>query len=407
MRNDRKQKTLTRRQFIKYSAGLTIAAGIGLEAMSPIIGHTSQSKKQTEKVTIGYLPICDAAPLLIAHAKGFYAEEGLNVEKPFLMRNWSALSESFMSGRVNLCHLLSPIPIYMKYKLNFPVKVVAFDHLNGSAITVKDKSEIKNISDLAGKQIAVPYWYSVHNVILQLALRKVGIEPVIQDRNKPLAKNQTNLFIMMPPDMPTALSGGAIDGYIVAEPFNAVGEVLADGRILRFTGDIWKNHACCQAVISEEKIKTNPEWAQAVTNAIVKAEAWLKDNKQEAAVILSKDGAGYLPFPEKIISRAMVKYDMETYGKSGAIKNEKWETKRISFHPYPFKSYTVKLIELLKETKVEGDSAFLKTLNGEKVADELFDYGLIKTALEKLGGTVKFASESHGNVYNRTEVIEV
>lgn len=407
MENERKQKTLTRRQFVKYSAGLTIAAGLGLEAISPIFANASQSKKKMEKVTIGYLPICDAAPLLVAHAKGFYEEEGLDVEKPFLMRNWSALSEAFMSGQVNLCHLLSPIPIYMRYKLNFPVKVVAFDHLNGSAITVKDNSDIKHIGDLGGKQIAVPYWYSIHNVILQLALRKSGIEPVIQDRNKPLNKNQTNLFIMMPPDMPTALSAGAIDGYIVAEPFNAAGEVLAGGRILRFTGDIWKNHACCQAVISEERIKANPAWAQAVTNAIVKAEAWLKDNRQEAAKILSKEGAGYLPFPEKIINRAMDKYDAETYGKSGAIKHQKWETKRISFHPYPFKSYTVKLVELLKETKIEGDSAFLKTLNGEKVADELFDYGLIKTAIEKLGGMGKFASESHGANYNRTEVIEV
>src|SRR5665811_2641514 len=76
---------------------------------------------------------------------------------------------------------------------------------------------------------------SMHNIILQMALRATGLEPVIQDQKAALTKKQTNLFVMAPPDMPTALSTGAIDGYIVAEPFNAAGELLAGARIIRFT----------------------------------------------------------------------------------------------------------------------------------------------------------------------------
>ena len=49
-------------------------------------------------VKIGYIPILDSTALLIAHAKGFYAEEGLTVERPTLIRGWSQLGEAFIRG---------------------------------------------------------------------------------------------------------------------------------------------------------------------------------------------------------------------------------------------------------------------------------------------------------------------
>ena len=156
-----------------------------------------------------------------------------------------------------------PMTVWMRYGIGFPVKVVAWDHINGSALTVHQEGGINGIKDLGGKQIAVPFWYSIHNVVLQMALRHHNLEAVIQDRNRELAGNQVNLFVMAPPDMPTALGNRSIDGYIVAEPFNAAGELLADGKIVRFTGDIWKDHACCVAVLNEKYINENPEWAPA------------------------------------------------------------------------------------------------------------------------------------------------
>ncbi len=86
----------------------------------------------------------------------------------------------------------------MRYSQNFPAKIVAWNHTNGSALTMKLKSGANRLEAIGGKQIAVPHWYSMHNVLLQLCLRKYGVTPVMQDRSVALKPNQTNLFTMKP-----------------------------------------------------------------------------------------------------------------------------------------------------------------------------------------------------------------
>ncbi len=408
---------VTRRRLLRLAGvsglgltGLGYLAGCGgaEDAPSTTAATTSGSKDDLPPVRIGYIPITDATPLLIAHAQGYFAEEGLEAEQPALIRSWSALAEAFQAGTFNLTHLLIPIPIYLRYARDFPVKVVAWNHMNNSALTVRDDGPIRSSADLGGRQIAVPYWYSMHNVILQMVLRSHGLQPVIQDQKAALAADQTNLLVMSPPDMPTALSTGAIDGYIVAEPFNAAGELLAGGRIVRFTGDVWQNHPCCVAVMHEDDVTTRRAWSQKAVNALVRAERWSRENKEEAARILSKDGAGYLPFPENVIARAMIKYDLETYGVdggTGAIRHPEWRSSRIAFEPYQFRSATKRIVQELKQTALEGDTSFLKDLSPEHVADDLMDYGLVKTSLGQWGGLAAFDGAYED--YERTEVIEV
>ncbi len=146
---------------------------------------------------------------------------------------------------------------------------------------------IKSFADLGGKQIAVPFWYSMHNIVLQYALRQSKITPVIKAQGEAVAANECNLQVMQPPDMPAALAAKKIDGYTVAEPFNALGEIKAGGRILRFTGDIWKNHPCCVLCMHEDVVTKKPEWTQKVINALVRAEIYAsrtQDRGGQAAV---------------------------------------------------------------------------------------------------------------------------
>jgi NitT/TauT family transport system substrate-binding protein len=400
---------LNRRSFLMMSSRLSLLAGVAALGTSPLLSGCRTTKEEPV-LKIGYLPITDATPLLIGHSQGFFEQEGLKVEKPVLMRGWPEVAEGFLAGNFNLVHLLIPIPIYMRYAQKHPVKIVAWNHMNGSGLTVGMKSGIKRLEEIAGKQIAVPHWYSMHNIILQLCMRKFGIEAVMQDRNAPLKPHQTNLFVMKPPDMPTAMSSGAIDGYIVAEPFNAAGEVLAQGSIVRFTGDVFKNHPCCVAVMNEQEMKNHPEWAQKVLNGLVKAQQWTIGNRDQVAQILSKDGKGYLPLPEPVIKRSMSKYDIESYGLqggTGAIRHPDWGVSRIGFQPYPYESTTREIVNLLKQTKVEGPADFLQSLNPEQVTGELFDYTLVKNAAEKVGGLRLFEGVDPNNPYVRAEIIEV
>ena len=271
----------------------------------------------------------------------------------------------------------------MRYGNHYPVKIVAWDHTNGSAMVVRKDSGIKCFKDLGGKQFAMPFWYSIHNIISQLELRNAGIKPVIRPQNAKLAPDECNLLILPPPDMPPALASRSIDAYCVAEPFNALGELLAGGEVLRFTGDIWKGHPCC-VVCMHEADAMDPRrasWAQAALNAIVQAQTFISGNRQEVAHLLSKEGQSYLPFPANVVERAMIYYDPAIYRE--AIKHPDWHQNRIDMNAWPYPSATEIVASDLKKTVVTGDRAFLDTLTPEFVAKDLVNYDHVKKATEK------------------------
>jgi NitT/TauT family transport system substrate-binding protein len=385
-----------------------LAAG-GLYALfgSMFGGYPTAARANDDVVRIGYLPITDATALLVAHAKGFFKDEGLEAEKPTLIRGWSPLVEGFAAGKFNLVHLLKPIPVWMRYNNKFPAKIVAWGHTNGSGVVVGNHVTATDFKDLGGKQIAVPFWYSMHNIVLQLALRESGLTPVIKAEGEAIAPNEVNLQILQPPEMPPALAAKKIDGYIVAEPFNALGELKAGGRILRFTGDIWKNHPCCVITVNEQVTQQKPEWTQKVVNAVVRGAAYASQNKKEVARLLSKDGEGYLPVPAEVVDRAINKYDLETYGPSKAIRHPDWGIGRIDFQPWPYPSATKLIVEAMNKTTVAGDKTFLNGLDPATVADELVDYTFVRKALEKLPEWKTDVSVAKGDPFVREEIVQV
>jgi len=396
---------MSRRDFLLDSlAKGGLAASMGLASSN---AWSNIQPPEDEVVRIGYLPITDATVLLVAHAKGFFEEEGLKVEKPTLIRGWSPLVEGFAAGKFNLVHFLKPIPLWMRYNNNFPVKIMSWAHLNGSGLVVGKHTGVNSFSELGGLQVAVPYWYSMHNIVLQMGLRHAGLTPVIKAQGEPLGEKEVNLQIMPPPDMPPALAAKKIDAFIVAEPFNAAGELLAGGKMLRFTGDIWKNHPCCVICMNEEKTNTNPEWTQKVMNAIVKSQIYSQQNKMEVAELMSKDGMGYLPMKADVVKRAMTLYDAESYQSPAAIQNADWGSGRIDFQPWPFPSATKLIVNELKNTLVGGDTTFLEQLDADFVADDLVDYKFVKTAMEKYTGWDKVPGFNADDPFNREEVISL
>ncbi len=370
-----------RRLFLKNSA-------LGLSGM--VLPSMANAKPA---FTIGYLPITDATPLLIAHALGYFSQEGLAVERPIMVRSWKVLTESFLTGKFDLTHMLFPIPIWMRFKQNIPVKVIAWNHTNGSAITVKQNSNIKSFEDLKKKQIAVPSWYSMHNLILQLGIKAKGLRPVIKPQSSKFANDEVNLFVLSPPEMPTALLGGKIDGFIVAEPFNALAHLKFKAKIMRFSGDIWKDHPCCVVVCNEDLINRNRSSVQKATNAIVRAQLWCNENPKEAAYLLSRDGEGYLPVTKKVLEEVFQGPEKEN------LKHPQWGVKRIGFQPYPYPSATEFIIKQMKDTIVEGNVDFLNNLNPSAATEKLVDDSFVLKAIEEIEGIEK--------PFSRKEVVEI
>ncbi len=396
---------VSRRTLLKASASALAAFGGTLPSM-----RAFAEKKFDEVVRIGYLPITDAAALLVAHEMGFLKKEGLDSERPTLVRGWSQITEAFQAHKFNLVHLLNPIPIWMRYNNKFPVKITAWDHTNGSALVVGAHTDIKSFKDFGGKQLAVPYWYSNHNIIAQMLLRDAGITPVIRPQDAKLGPKECNFLVLNPPDMPPALAAKKIDAYIVAEPFNALGEIKAGARMLRFTGDVWKGHPCCVVAMHEADAMdpARAAWTQAVHNAIVAAQIWMAENRKETALLLSKDGKNYLPFEVAVIDRAMNFYDPAYYKNPLAIKHMDWQQSRINFQAWPYPSATKVVTEELKKVVLTGDRAFMDDLSADFVAKDLVNYDFIKKALENNPKWRKDLSvPQKGDPYARKEVIKV
>ncbi|MBM3139012.1 MAG: ABC transporter substrate-binding protein [Chloroflexi bacterium] len=410
---------LARRSFLRLAgvslAGLAGAALIGCgsddapsdgaKAAPPAparsAGDAPAAALEETQLRVGYLPITDASPLLVAHGRGTFQAKGLEAPKPTLFRSWSQLAEAFQAKQVDVVHILMPMAIWLRFGQKVPLKLVAWNHTGGSALTVRP--DVTAVGDLAGATVAIPFYYSIHNVVLQMLLRDAGLKPLTQG-NASKADRTVKLVVMAPSDMAPALANGSIQGYIVADPFNAAAEVNKVGKVLRFVPDVWFEHACCVVVMHEADIARKPRWAQAVIDSVAEAQVYTRENRKDAAKLLSTEGQGYLPQPLPVIERALTHYDHGEYGPSGAIKHTDWKTQRIDFQPFPYRSYTEELVRALKQTLVEGDNTFLDKLDPAAAHAELIHDAFARKAIQTVGGAAKFGIDPS---LSRTERIKV
>lgn len=357
-------------------------AGVGAPATT---GPAAGAPPSLGTLRIGYLPITDASPLLIAHANGTFAAAGFDTPQPTLFRSWPNLVEAFQAGQVDVVHLLMPLAVQLRFGLGQPIKVLSWNHTNGSALTVAKK--VGTVADLAGTTVAIPFWFSIHNVVLQQLLRANGLTPITG--GTPTATDRTvRLIVLPPPDMPPALASGDIAGFIVADPFNALAEMSGVGRVLRFTGDVWRDHACCVSVVREDLVADRPQAAQAIVDALTQAQLTLRQDRPGSARTLSE--GGYLPQPPGAIERALTHYAIDEYGPTGAIAHPDWGAQRIDFQPYPFPSYTERLITELRTTLIDADTSFLGSIDLGRAHQELVAVGLAEAAIDRHGGPGAF-----------------
>ncbi|OYQ79916.1 ABC transporter substrate-binding protein [Wohlfahrtiimonas chitiniclastica] len=365
-----------RRDFLKLMSLFSLATSLPLlQACSERFAFNPNAP-----LRIGYLPITDATPLLVAIDQKMFEKRDIAVEKPVLFRSWAQLVEAFISGQVNAIHLLSPMAVWLRYGSTAPAKVIMWNHMAGSALTVAP--DIDQITDLSGQTLAIPFWYSIHNVVLQHILKTHQLS-ITHQTPQP---NEVRLVVMAPSDMVAALATRKIAGFIVAEPFNAIAEQKGLGKILRFSADVWKDHSCCLTLMHDHDIEQRPEWVGSITEALMEAQLWANTHRVQTAHLLSKQGTHqFMPHDVSILEQVLnpAPTDWQRYIDKKIIRHPDWQQNRIAFQPYPYRSYTETLITLLQNTHIAGVNRFLYDLDPVTVADDLVDDRFIKAALIK------------------------
>ncbi len=223
---------------------------------------------------IGYLPITDHLTI-IAHAKTTYTNLIL---EPVRFSSWPEIAEAINAGAIDGGFLLAPMALELRSK-GTPVKAVLLGHRNGSVLTVSNKILPGHNADcLKGTRIAIPNRFSTHNILIRKYLADNGID----------AKEQVKLIEMAPPEMVNALSTGAVDAFIVAEPFGGQAELQGIGRVQVLSKDIWPEHICCVLNIREDVIANNQGAIKELIQSLIKAGQFITDNPQEAAKLGNK-----------------------------------------------------------------------------------------------------------------------
>jgi nitrate/nitrite transport system ATP-binding protein len=233
-----------------------------------------------EKVNleIGFVPLTDCAPLIVAKEKGLFAKHGL--EEVTLSRepSWTAIAEGIASGRLDAAQMVAGMPLSMTLgfgEQNRPLPIVTALILsrNGNAITLSKKfwdQGVRTLADLKAALAQTPDQRhtlgmvnpsSMHNLMLRYWLASAGIDP---DRD-------VDLTVIPPPQMVANLSTGSIDGYCVGEPWNSRAVQEGLGYVIATDLEIWPSHPEKVLGVREDWTAKHPETHNALVKALLEA----------------------------------------------------------------------------------------------------------------------------------------
>jgi ABC-type nitrate/sulfonate/bicarbonate transport system substrate-binding protein len=254
----------------------------------------------TQVLRLGFMPLSDSAPLLVAEALGLFRRHGVSVALS-ACSSWAGLRDRVMVGALDGAQMLAPMPIAAALGLGgvrARFAVTATTSRNGNTITLGE-SLAAVLPDAAGPLtsaafatalatrkarglrppvLAVVFAFSSHNYLLRHWLAAGGIDP---DRD-------LHLVVVPPPLVAEQLACGEIDGFCSGEPWGSRAVDLRVGRIALTTSDIWPDHPEKLLAFGAAVLEADPQRVVAATAAVIEAANWLADpaNGRDAAQLL-------------------------------------------------------------------------------------------------------------------------
>lgn len=271
---------------------------------------------KTVTLPVAYMPLVDAAPLIVAQEMGFAQSEGIALDL-VAAPSWSSVRDMLAFGRVDAAHMLSPVPVAMALGLggvSTPVSAVMVTSVNGDVIGVGRALENRlraqgygfDFSDAraAARALAqatdgplvfgVPFPFSMHVELLQYWFDGTD-----------LGEAEVAIRTVPPPLMAEALAKGDIDAFCVGEPWGSVAVDQGAGALLLPGAAIWSFAPEKVLAVRTDWAETEPHLLRRLMRAVWQAGHWLArpDTRTTAAEILSRKA--YLDVPPELIDRAL------------------------------------------------------------------------------------------------------
>jgi len=268
------------------------------------------------RLRLGFIALNDAATVIVAEARGFFAGEGLEVE---LSRevSWATIRDKVAVGVLDAAHMLAPTALATSIGATggtaTPLAAPFALNLNGPAITLSSRlaaavggdGGAEGLARLVARRreegaspitLAVVFPFSVHNYLLRDWLARASIDP---DRD-------VRLTVAPPSRMTGLLVDGVVEGFCVTEPWDSAAVAAGAGVILMRSSQLWPRTPDKVLAMKETWAEADPERLQSLLRALVRAAAWTDEpaNRAELAAILAQPQ--YVGADAAVIERSLV-----------------------------------------------------------------------------------------------------
>jgi nitrate/nitrite transport system ATP-binding protein len=259
---------------------------------------TPQTKKlEQTTVNIGYIPLTDAAPLIIAREKGFFAKYGIEKVNLFQEVSWNAIATNIVSGELHAAQMVAGLPLALTLGMNgqpsTPISVPLVLSRNGNAITLSTKLYQRGVHTLQNLKAAIcndlndrklvlgiVHECSMHNLMLRYWLASAGIDP----------DTDVDLMVIPPQEMVDRLRSHEIDGFCVGEPWNTQAVQEGLGFVIATDLDIWAGNPEKVLGFKESWVQQHPNTHAAIVQAVLEACEYCDEprHRQELLVLLTQ-----------------------------------------------------------------------------------------------------------------------
>lgn len=270
-----------------FTAGITTAVAASLI-------HAEPATAAAKLIRVGYQKY---GTLVLLKGKGLLEKKleaiGYRVE-------WAEfpggpqLLEALNAGAVDFGSTGETPPIFAQ-AANAPLVYIAHEPPapRGEAILVPKDSPIKSVADLKGRKVAFNKGSNVHYLLVR-ALEEAG-----------LTYEDVEPVFLAPADGRAAFERGAVDAWVIWDPFQASAEFTTEARELRNGEGIVPNH---QFYLGTQPLVDDHGAAiDVLIDAISEIDVWAKSDTKAAASEL----APLVGIPEPVLIRAL---DRQSFG---------------------------------------------------------------------------------------------
>ncbi|MYN13242.1 ABC transporter substrate-binding protein [Pusillimonas sp. TS35] len=265
--------SITRRDLLK------MAGVAGAATFAPAMAKAQQLEKKDVTIAVGGQALIYYLPLSIAHINGYFKDEGLDAKIVDFAGGSKALqavvggSADVVSGAFeHTITLQSKGQAYRAFAQQGAAPMIVL------AISKKTMAGYKSPADLKGKKIGVTAPGSSTNMMASFFLDKHGVKP----------NEVSYIGVGAGAGAITALRTGQIDAIANLDPVistllkeDAI-TIIADTRTIKDTKAIFGGNMPSGCLYTSQKfIDEHPNTAQALANAIVRADKWIHANSPE------------------------------------------------------------------------------------------------------------------------------